>query len=111
MPPRKKATTSATPASVSQVPSTLERPADERPNAVDVDELPPLSEGERQDLIMSGATISPFNGQEIVASDFGLTPANDTARANEKRALERRAAAAAGVEPRAVSTADTSSTV
>lgn len=89
-----------------QVPSTLDRPADPRPNAVDVDELPPLSEGEKQDLIMNGSTVSPFNGQIIVARDFGLKPASEQAEANQKRALEQRAAAARGEEPAPVSTAD-----
>lgn len=107
MPPRaKKSDQRPVAPPTDQVPSTLDRPADKRPNAVDVDDLPPLSEGEKQDLIMNGSTISPFNGQEIVASDFGLEPATDQARENQKRALERRKAAARGEELPAVSTSN-----
>lgn len=54
-----------------------------------------LSAGEKDDLINTGVTTSPFTGETLNALDEGVTPGNPEARGNAERAQ----AAARAVAP------------
>lgn len=48
-----------------------------------------LSAGEASDLQLHGVTSSPFTGETLTASGEGVEPANDEARAADRRAAAR----------------------
>jgi hypothetical protein len=72
-----------------------------------------MSEGERQDLINSGVTTSPFTGDQRTASGEGVEPGNPQAERNDARAHQGDAdAAGAGVRvERGASTRSTATPV